>query len=844
MNGETPVVTAVLGPTNTGKTHLAIERMLGHASGVIGFPLRLLARENYDRICKMRGPRQVALITGEEKIIPKGARWYVCTVEAMPVDLAFDFLAIDEIQLCADRERGHVFTDRLLHARGTRETMFLGAETMRPVIRRLAPEATFETRNRLSTLRYSGSKKISRLPPRTAIVAFGIDDVYAIAELIRRQRGGAAIVMGALSPRTRNAQVAMFQEGEVDYLVATDAIGMGLNMAIDHVAFAGLSKFDGRRRRHLNASELAQIAGRAGRSMNDGTFGVTGDAHPIDADLVSRIESHEFDPERRVFWRNSDLDFSSTERLLQSLTVPSPRPELRRAGDADDVVALQILARDPDIRRLAGEPELVRLLWDVCQIPDFRKVMGEAHGRMLGRMFTWLADGDRVVPEDWLANQIDRLDRDDGDISTLMGRIAGIRTWTYVSYRNDWLDDAETWRERSRAVEDKLSDALHDRLTQRFVDKRTAHLVRRLNDDESQPLLAAVAQDGAVTVEGHHIGQLDGFRFRADEVESLGGQKTVANAAKRALRNEIRRRINIIGKSAGNSFSIADDGTILWDDNAVAQLVPGRDILSPDIRVFDSDLFEGDERERILQELRNWLKSDIEKRLAPLLKLRDPDPELRGAARGLAWQMSEHLGALTTKSAGVNWRQLTEDDRKALARHGIRFGLDNVYMPALLKPDAIEARALLWCCHHGDGPALLPPEGRVSFDLADLAKRDYWRALGFAVVPHRGHAFALRMDMLERISAIARRLGRKEPFSPSAEMASLAGVGMDEVESILRMLGFRSQKSDDGTTFTATPKALGKPKPERRRKRKQGGAKPPAAASSSPFAILQGVVGR
>lgn len=841
MNGENPVVTAVLGPTNTGKTHLAIERMLGHATGVIGFPLRLLARENYDRICKLRGPGQVALITGEEKIIPKRPRWYVCTVESMPVDLPLDFLAIDEIQLCADRERGHIFTDRLMHARGTRETMFLGAETMRPMIRRLAPDAVFETRNRLSTLSYAGSKKISRLPARCAVVAFGIDDVYAIAELIRRQRGGAAIVMGALSPRTRNAQVAMFQAGEVDYLVATDAIGMGLNMAIDHVAFASLAKFDGRRRRYLAAPELAQIAGRAGRSMNDGTFGVTGDCPPIDADLVDRIESHEFDPERRIYWRNTDLDFRNADSLLSSLTAPPPRRELQRSPDGDDVIALQILARDPDIRKMANDPEIVRLLWDVCQIPDFRKVMGEAHSRMLARMFNWLADGDRVVPEDWMATQIDRLDRDDGDISTLMGRIAGIRTWTYVAYRSDWLKDAEVWRERSRAVEDKLSDALHDRLTQRFVDKRTAHLVKRLNDDENIPLLAAVARDGAVTVEGHHIGQLDGFRFRADEAETLGGKRTVANAARRALRLEIRRRITAMGQTDSNRYSLSDDGTILWGDDSIGRLTRGSDLLAPDVMVYDSDLFEAGDREQVTRHLREWLNDYLTRHLSSLLKLRDPD--LKGTARGLAYQLSEALGTLPTRAVSDLRKDISDHDRKGLARLGVRFGLETIYMPALLKPAAIAARAALWRCFHDEGPALLPPEGRVSFDLSDLGRRDYWYALGFATIRHEAHGFALRVDMLERIAAIARKLSWKGPFTANAEMASLAGGSLDAVVSILKSIGFRPQTTKEGIVFTATPRALGKQR-KPKRQRPAGPQQKSPAVSSSPFAILQGVVGK
>ncbi|MHA1565722.1 MAG: helicase-related protein, partial [Alphaproteobacteria bacterium] len=487
-----PRITAVLGPTNTGKTYLAIERMLGHRSGMIGFPLRLLARENYDRVCKARGAAQVALITGEERIIPAQPRYFLCTVEAMPLDRRVAFLAVDEIQLCADPERGHVFTNRLLEARGEEETMFLGAETIGPMIARLLPEAHFVTRNRMSRLSYTGPKKLTRLPRRSAVIGFSASAVYGLAEMLRRQRGGTAVVLGALSPRTRNAQVAMYEAGEVDYLVATDAIGMGLNMAIDHVAFSGLIKFDGRQPRHLSAPEIAQIAGRAGRHMSDGTFGTTNELSGLEPQLVEALEDHQFDRLKTIYWRNGVLDFSSLDALQRSLAAPPPGRGLVRARAADDLLALKALRGDEEVVRLAGGGESVALLWDVCQVPDFRKALGSGHARLVGRIFKYLMSDEGVLPVDWVARSISRLDRTDGDIDTLVGRIAHIRTWTYISHRGDWLEDAAHWQGQARALEDKLSDALHEGLTQRFVDRRAAALVSRISAGET--LLGAVTQ--------------------------------------------------------------------------------------------------------------------------------------------------------------------------------------------------------------------------------------------------------------------------------------------------------------------------------------------------------------
>src|SRR5580700_9126891 len=554
MLRSAPRLVAVLGPTNTGKTHYAIERMLDHRSGMIGFPLRLLARENYDRVVKLRGARAVALITGEEKILPPNPSYFVCTVESMPLDRPVEFLAVDEIQLCADPERGHVFTARLLHARGLSETMFLGADTIRPLMRRLVPGAEYVGRPRFSTLSHTGHKKVTRLPPRSAVVAFAVADVFSLAELVRRQRGGTAVVLGALSPRARNAQVGMFQAGEVDYLVATDAIGMGLNMDLDHVAFASLSKFDGRGLRHLSAAEIGQIAGRAGRHMTDGTFGTTADEGVLDPSIVNAVEDHRFDPLTRISWRNTHLRFGSIGMLLRSLDERPPAPGLIQVRDADDHGALQRLSRNSEVTALATNPGAVRLLWEVCQIPDFRKMMSDSHARFLAQCFLHLAGPTERLPTPWIAGQIAQLDRVDGDIDTLMSRIAHIRTWTYITHRGDWIDGADDWQERARGIEDRLSDALHESITQRFVDRRSAFLVRHLAGDGE--LLASVDREGEVRGEGSYVGRLDGFRFIPDVASDGVETRMLVTAANRVLRGEIMSRGQQLATDGDDAFAI------------------------------------------------------------------------------------------------------------------------------------------------------------------------------------------------------------------------------------------------------------------------------------------------
>jgi ATP-dependent RNA helicase SUPV3L1/SUV3 len=783
-------IQAVLGPTNTGKTHLALDRMLGHTSGMIGFPLRLLARENYDRAVRLKGRHQVALITGEEKIVPSNARYFLCTVESMPMDRLVSFLAVDEIQMCADADRGHVFTNRLLGARGADETMFMGAETVKPMLRRLVPEAELITRPRFSNLAYTGQRKVTRLPPRSAVVAFSAADVYSLAELVRRERGGAAVVLGALSPRTRNAQVELYQAGEVDYLVATDAIGMGLNMDVDHVAFAETRKFDGHAPRPLTPVELAQIAGRAGRYMNDGTFGTTADAGALDPETVDSIENHRFPALDALQWRNAELRFTSLAALRASLAKRPSVAGLLKSDEAEDELSLTGLAKDADVAARATRPDTVRLLWDVCRIPDFRKVMSYAHGRLLKRVFMHLTGPESCLPTDWVAAHVARIDRTDGDIETLVQRIANIRTWTYISFRHDWLNDAGHWRNRTRAVEDRLSDALHERLILRFVDRRTAILVSRMKD--RQPLQAAVNQDGEVTVEGYFVGHLKGFRFAADTAEGRNtAARSVANAAHRALAGEIAARVGRLEIDADDALALAADGHIAWHGEAVGHLAPGPDVLRPGVEPLAGEAMKPELRERLRRRLAAWLADTVGRRLEPLLGARAA--VLNGAARGLVFRLSEALGSMPRKGAEEQVAALYRADRRTLRTLGIRIGRESIYMPALIKPAAVEIRSALWSALNGRGVAL-PPPGRVSVLVADNAPPDFYEAVGYRPLG----PLAVRVDIVERLAAYAWRLSEGGPFDVGPEFLTLAGCGATEMDAILERLGYRATNGNGG----------------------------------------------
>jgi ATP-dependent RNA helicase SUPV3L1/SUV3 len=816
---ERPRVTAVLGPTNTGKTHLAIERMLGHRTGMIGFPLRLLARENYDRIVKLKGANSVALITGEERILPPAPRWFVCTVEAMPLDRDVAFLAVDEIQVAADRERGHIFTDRLLHARGYAETMFLGSETAKPLIRRLVPGVDFVSRPRFSRLTYRGPAKITRLPRRSAVVAFSAADVYGIAELVRRQRGGAAVVFGALSPRTRNAQVAMYQAGEVDYLIATDAIGMGLNMDIDHVAFAELVKFDGRMPRRLSVAELAQIAGRAGRHMSDGTFGTTAEIGGLDAATVDAIEQHRFPNLTALFWRNADLDFRSPAALLASLERRAPEPELIRMREADDHMTLAALMRDASIMDLARDRHGVRLLWDVCQIPDFRKTLGDAHPRLVGQIFRRLRHGGGKLQTDWVANQVARLEQVEGDIDALLMRLAHVRTWTYISHRPAWLDDAAHWQERTRAIEDRLSDALHERLTQRFVDRRAAALTRRLNDGAE--LFSSVTAEGDVLVEGQFAGRLEGFRFIADP-SARDSARALLSAANRAVRRDVGERVRRFNAADDAAFTLDPQGTILWQGQAVARMVSGDSMLSPRVEPLSSELLDAPQRETVRKRLSDWLAAHLRARLRPLFRI--VDATLPGAARGIAFEVASALGTVAREKVASLVNALTPDERKALARAGIEIGAQAVYLPGLKREAAL--RALLWGIKSGQ-PAGPLPQGRLSLPRADGLPDSLMAALAFLPA---GPLF-VRVDRLEKLAAAVRRLAEQGPFQATPDLAALISARPRDLAGVLSGIGY-ARSGEDEPLFAR--------KGDSRRRRRH--ARERAVSPHSPFAELRRLV--
>ncbi len=801
-------VTAVLGPTNTGKTHLAIERMLAHSSGLIGLPLRLLAREVYNKAIERVGADAVALVTGEEKIKPPNPRFWVSTVEAMPSDLDVAFLAVDEIQLAADFERGHVFTDRILHRRGREETLVLGAATMRPVIERLLPGVSMVSRPRLSQLSFAGEKKLTRLPRRSAIVAFSADEVYAIAELIRRQRGGAAVVLGALSPRTRNAQVALYQAGEVDYLVATDAIGMGLNLDVDHIAFASDRKFDGYQFRKLSPAELAQIAGRAGRATRDGTFGTTGRCPPFETELAQALESHNFEPVKIVQWRNSDLDFSSVGALQASLAAAPTENTMTRAPVAEDILVLDHAARDDEVRGLIGTSADVERLWEVCQIPDYRKIAPATHAELAVTLYGFLKR-EGQIPIDWFAKQVALADRTDGDIDTLSNRIAHIRTWTFAANRPDWLADPEHWQGVARGVEDKLSDALHERLTERFVDRRTSVLMRRLR--ENAELEPEMSKTGEVVVEGHTIGRLDGFIFVPDSSSGGSEAKALQSAAQKALVGEIAARATRLAAAPDQQFVLAADGTVRWTGAAVGKLVAGEDARRRRVRVVADEQLSGAPREGVVARLEAFVKSHITKLLGSLFEL-SAGADISGIARGVAFQLVEALGVLERTRVADEVKGLQQPERANLRKYGVRFGAYHIYLPLLLKPAPRALAVQLWALSH-DGPQSnglddllhLAGSGRTSIPANKAIDAALYRTAGYRVCGER----AVRVDILERLADLIRPAlawregvgGQKPPgaiagggFVVVNTMTSLTGASGEDFASILRSLGYRMEK--------------------------------------------------
>ena len=819
-------VKALLGPTNTGKTYYAMERMLSHSSGIIGFPLRLLARENYDKAVSEVGKSKVALVTGEEKIIPPNAKYFCCTVESMPLERSFSFVAIDEIQLAADPDRGHIFTDRILNTRGTEETVLLGAETIKPILQKILPNCSIEIRPRLSILSYIGVKKLTRLKPRSAIVAFSIPEVYKIAELIRTKKGGAAIVMGALSPRTRNAQVNLYQNGQVDYLIATDAIGMGLNMDIDHVAFASDTKFDGKIPRYLNPPEIAQIAGRAGRHSRNGSFGVVEDHLKFDEETIEQIENHSFFPLKNIWWRNSELNFDSLKALLSSLEAYPTFNFMRRKVGALDALCLNHLSEISSIKNKINNKEALILLWDVCQIPDFSNSLSGVHFSLLEKTFELLLANGKL-DNDWIKSQLNRLNRFDGEIDTLLNRISNIRTWTFITNRQKWIDESEYWQNEAKTIEDKLSDELHNRLTQRFVDKRIVILNKTLKEHSN--LEALIRLDGKVIVEGEEVGLLKGFEF----IPSLSeGEKAgpILSAARKILPKEIERRVRELLMSDNAAFKFDDDGSILWQNNKVAKLTNGETLYSPKIIITNSEFLSDEQIKQIEIRVNEAVEGNIENILSEAINLKNPvlnfeqqkseseknhnvslsinDDEkkpcdsISGKALGIAYQVYEGLGSAQINNLSMSTVNLSEADKRNLARLGLRLGVETIYLPNLLKPAAIKLRALLWSVHNQDFPKdAFPPDGRVSITILPNVKKEFYRALGFVPLGN----LALRADIAERLSALIRIEARNGQFRINETMLSIAGATKIQMEEILYDLGYSKCGEEPSTLADQVP---------------------------------------
>ena len=829
---------AVLGPTNTGKTHYALERMLAYGSGMIGLPLRLLAREIYDKVVAQKGYGSVALVTGEERIWPENARYFICTVEAMPLSQRVDFMAIDEIQLASDPDRGHVFTHRILNARGNHETVLLGSEIMREPLRRLGLDVDTTHRERFSELTYIGPRKITKLPKRSAIVAFSADEVYAIAELLKRQRGGSAVVMGALSPRTRNAQVDMYQSGEVDYLVATDAVGMGLNLDVEHIAFASRSKFDGRRRRELNAAEAGQIAGRAGRFRTDGTFGETGDCMPFEEDMVARIEEHHFEPVPFLQWRNYDLSYRTIDDLLRTLTKNSGDPILRQTPDALDEATLRRMAMDHDVKERCTSGKYVKRLWDLCCLPDFRRTGVDGHHRVVQTLWNNLADPDARLSCNFMETALSRLRSTEGDLGVLQTRLAAIRTWTYAANRSDWVEKAEIWRNETREIEDLLSDALHECLTLRFVDKRTTALMRGLSREGAME--AGFGDNGEITIEGHVVGHLEGLVFRpVDDASKLEG-KAIRSAAIQALKPILSQRLGEIAKAEQIAFSINDYGQVLYADKPIARLTKGNDWLSPRAELIGAEDAAPEERELTRARAERYVTDYAQKLLPALMALKAQlnEAEMPGMARGIAYRVLESGAAIDVRKDDPPLR-LSAEEREALKGWGIRAGRVAAYAPETTKPAQQALIARLFSVFN-DTDVMIAPTGAGSFPVDEGWSDEALLSQGYLRFGPR----AIRADLAERLAweiDKRRKEAGKNQFEIPPELASVVSSPGDAFVEVLKAYGLSPAEHDAETGAVKNWRFMARARNDRPQGRRNGprdgsvsgGGKRPARAKGA-----------
>ncbi len=816
-------ITAVLGPTNTGKTHLAIETMLSFDTGMIGFPLRLLAREVYDKVIKKISIDKVALITGEEKIIPQNAKYFLCTVESMPIDKHLEFVGVDEIQMCADHERGHIFTDRLLNMRGEKLTMLMGSNTIKNIISKLDADVEFINRDRLSKLTYTGHKKISRINRKTAIIAFSAEEVYAIAELIRRQKGGAAIVMGSLSPKTRNAQVELYQSGDVDFLVATDAIGMGINMDLDHVFFSNLKKFDGKKLRKLNLSEIGQIAGRAGRYLNDGNFGITGDCKEITSEDVELLENHKFEEIRNLFWRNSNLNFNNPLSLIKSLEEKPNTEWLRKIHECEDEKALKYFLRDKSLINLEFNKKSLNLLWECCQIPDFVKKTYGNHYEVIGNVFSFLNSEKGQISDEFMRLQLIKLDKLEGNVDSLSNRIANVRTWSYVSNKNNWIENQDYWIEKTKHLEDRLSDRLHEELTKTFIDKRASVLARGLKQD--MEFKTEILENNDVMIDDQFIGKIKGLKLELDFKKGAleTDIKSLKKAARQSIGPELEKRIQIIIDTG--LIELNDDFKIYWNNFPIAKLSAGNDYLNPSFELIIDDSIEQNPKQKLIDFTSKWIQTKINtilKSLVDLKNLKEKDSSIKA----LAYQLYENNGVLKREKVSEYLKTLGQNERKILRDLGVKFGRYHVFLYQLIKPEAVSLRTLLWKNFHQKYYKLKPPTFGLNFlDDQESRNRNFMLLCGFEKFDN----LFVRIDILERLFMQIINSNSKEnkEIKMVPEMLNLLGCSKDNFKKLLKKMGYKIFDKEEETFFKYIPIKQFKKNPVKK------------VSSENPFKVLK-----
>ncbi len=794
-------IIALLGPTNTGKTYVAIEKMLEHNSGIFGLPLRLLAREVYDKCLKKVGEEKVALITGEEKIIPSTANYFICTVESMPKDKKVEFVAIDEIQMCADRERGHIFTERLLEMRGTNLTMFLGSQVMENIISELVKDVEFEKKERFSKLSYAGIKKISRLDRKVAIIAFSIEEVYAIAELVRRQKGGAAVIMGSLSPKTRNSQVGLYQSGDVDYLIATDAIGMGLNMDINEIYFSNLKKFDGKKTRRLNLVEMSQIAGRAGRYKNDGGFGTTGDCETLNSDEIEKIEKHQLPDVKMIYWRNSHLDFTNPEKLTASLELKPIKKSLIKTNDSLDESVLRFFLKKGANNILYHKN--LELLWECCQIPDFEKRAYGQHINTIDKVFQFLCTRKKKIPSTFMKEQLKGLDRDHGNVDLLSHRLSNVRTWSYVSNKKNWVENSDYWVQLTKNIEDKLSDKLHEELTKSFIDKKISILSRSLKQDLL--LNTEINKENKIYIDGQRIGELKGLKFIIEITSKTLDTdiKSIKKAARKGVEKELVKRVDEI--ISNKEITINKYGELIWKSNAIARLKKGNDYLNPEIDLIADDSLLVESKSKLASFLNNWLSKYVDDLLGDLIKLTKHKISNQ-YLRGLIFQLYENNGVVKRNDVDKIVKLIPTDQRKKLWGMGVKIGRYHIYLPKMLKPKAVEFRISLWKIFYNLSNKNQIPKSGLNFLVDSNYEKNFLLLCGF----EKFQEFYIRIDILEKLFIKIIESTKDKKFKVNSEMMNLLGCTKENFYKLMTYMNYKKDKSADTYIF----------KGERRKKEK------------------------